>query len=276
MKKISILKLAVFIAATCASTASVAVEYRTAPSSPRPALIGPAALRNTVPVTTTTTTNVTVPETNITTETSETINIAVTGAKRACLSNPGNVWGDRMFSSNQGTLTTSVIPESDIPENNVCFAVVSMRSSDIPNLAMVAAPRFFQTETFIECGSWVSEQALNEAILDANKNSRIAATIVASIGGAAAGFFITDLITGKLIANRRDGAVNHTTKTEIQNQVNALKQADGEAYKNYRAAITALNAKCGTAPNLDERGPCMFGEGTNKIHVSEIAGFWAQ
>jgi len=270
MRKISILMISGLIAAVSASSVSAAV--RTVPSTHRPTAIGPG-IRNTVPVTTTTQTNIHVPETNITTQTTETINVEITGARRNCLSNPGNVWGDRMFASNQGVPTTSPIPESDIPENNVCFAVVSMRSADIPNLAMIAPPRFFQTGTFIECGSWVPTDALNEAILDANRTSRVAATIVASIGGAAAGFFLTDLIANRLLgatSDRRDGAVDHTTMAEIQSQINALRAADGPAWASYSAAIRSLNEVCQTNGNLDRRASCMFPD-TSGVHVSEIA-----
>ena len=267
MNKISILGVAGFMIAISVANLTASMAYRTAPTG-RPAITGPANQRNTVPVTTTTTINVSVPATDITTETSETINIQITGARVACLGNPGNVWGDRMFASNQGVPTTSLISESDIAENNVCFSAVSMRSADIPNLAMIAGPRFFQTGTFVECGSWVPTDTLNEAILDANKNQRLAATIVASIGGATAGFFLTDLIANKLLSltsNRSDVVTN----AEFRQQLQSLKDQNPTQWVAYYDAVTELAAPnaCGAQGN-ERNTSCLFADGN--VHVSQI------
>ena len=208
---------------------------------------GATNTRLTVPVTTTTTTNTHVPEVNDTQTAASTYEIDLNGQKAACLMTAGNVWANRLNASPDGVPATFPKTENPNAADNACFTLVSMQSSEIKNMGRFFPPRYFRQGDAVECGSWIDQQVLDDAILDSKKTGRIIGTIAASVGGAAIGVGITELIGRKFITGfegqkdyeRESKELLTSLKNDKRNPENAA------AYKNYEAAIQELVKLCG-------------------------------
>ena len=204
----------------------------------------------TVPVTTTIDTHIHVPEVNIehTTQTIHEINIE--GERAACLMTAGNVWASRMYSSSMGVPLGAVMSESIDPEQNVCFSTVSVRSTEIPNMARFFQPVRFQVGLPIECGSWLDEARLDEAILDARRSQRVAGTIAAGVGGAVVGIALTEAIGRNFI----DGWMGQQD-AELSQMLDTLAQNQCSAMRGYHAALYAKVDACNT-PGVVQPASC--------------------
>jgi hypothetical protein len=244
-----------FLVATFPFVAFGAPDYASGPTNSRVGVYGRAGPaptgRPTVPVTTTTTTTTSIPETNLTSETKTTVNVEIDAARNACLSTYGNVWASKFNSTPGGVPATTPMAEDPDPNNNVCFAVVSVKSDEIKNLGRFFPPRYFQTGVSLECGSWLDTAALDEAILDSKKGARTGWTIAASVVGAGAGFGLSDLLGQKVIKRGFNGQYDLDDKTKefYIAMKKDTKHGNDKKLEEYARAYKALGDACGWKPN---------------------------
>ncbi len=142
----------------------------------------------------------------------------------ACLKNNigiGNtfVWASKY--SNTGSYST-MVEDTENPENNVCFVLVGMRSEDTRVNTADVQPRYFEWGQTITCGDWIDKEKMRSRILDAKKSARTWGTVAGAVGSAGVGVGAMELFGNKLIG----GAV--------QGQV-ALKDKDIAAWYNSKA-----------------------------------------
>jgi hypothetical protein len=119
---------------------------------------------------------------------------AIDADRTACLMTPGNVWASKTYSSPAGIENAFGMVEDPVIGNNTCYSQVSMTSADIKDFSRFFGPRYFEKGGNLSCGSWLDEGAVDQAILDAKKGSRIGGTIAATFGGLAVGVGVTELI----------------------------------------------------------------------------------
>ena len=265
MKKISLLTIFGLITAVSASSLMAA---RFAPVNQRPAVFADPAARQMVHGQVTGT---------ITADVEEPITATVNFPRQQCLAVFGNFWASRAHASPMGipvamgpTLTEE-LDENGIAsaELNACFATVSMRSRTIDNINMIAPPLLFQTGMPLQCGSWVQEQVLNDAILDAGRSARVAGTIAAGIGGAAVGFVLTDLIANVWLGLTSDrGFATPAEEEELIRQLRNVRVNDAAAWNIYVARINTWNDVC-THPNCIAAG-CAANEACMQSGVSSV------
>jgi hypothetical protein len=206
-----------------------------------------AAGRPTVPVTTTTTTNISIPAVDETNTTSNTINVDISAARAACLMTAGNIWASKMNVSQDGISTDALFGEDAEPGNNSCFSAVSVRSRDIKNMGRFFPPRYFQVGGSAVCGSWLDEAALDDAILDAKKSARTAGTIAAAVGGAGLGVGLTELI-GQNIKGGKTAFMGQKGLDDRNKQLvslmKSLKKKNPGQWDKYSAAVKNLDDAC--------------------------------
>jgi hypothetical protein len=180
--------------------------------------VSPSLHRPTVPVTVTNTTNTYIPETNITNESTQTYDVDIDAERSACVGSYGNVWADKTYAMPDGVPASQALAAAEVPEDNMCYTLVSMKSSEIRDMGRFFPPRYFPTGRSLTCGVWLDGSAVDDAILDAKKGSRVGWTIAASIGGAALG------VTGAEV-------VGHTlAKDTFMQGQKALQRNDEKAF----------------------------------------------
>jgi len=215
---------------------------------------GRAAPAQGVPVTTTTTTNVFVPETSITNETVATFELDIDGRRAACLMTHGNVWASRLNANPFGIPLGGVLNEDPNPNNNVCFSVVSVSSSDIQNMGRFFPPRYFQSGTAVECGAWLDEAALDQAILDARRSGRVAGTIAAGVAGAVVGVTLTEII-GRQVGRGFRGQLDLEGDDQLASRLLVLKNDNSVQWAEYRRNVLALVEECRLFGDDQQRWP---------------------
>jgi hypothetical protein len=205
-----------------------------------------ATARPTVPVTTTTTTTITVPETNITNTNTSVAQVEIDAERTKCLSQFGNIWADKIHASPDGVPATYGLSEAANVEDNVCYSMVSVRSSEIQNMGRFFQPRYFKTGSAVECGKWLNKSEVDDAILDAKKTSRYVGTTLGVLGGAAAGVGLTELIGQTFFKQGFMGQAGlESESTELlKSQLTTLKREDGEAWRKYAEAVDNWRKEC--------------------------------
>ncbi len=107
------------------------------------------------------------------------------------------VWASR--NSNTSSYST-MIEDTENPENNVCFVAVSMQSKDSRVNISDIQPRYFAMGDVVNCGSWVDQGVLEKRILDGKKTVRVLSAVGAAVGGAALGVGAMEAFGNKLLA----------------------------------------------------------------------------
>lgn len=168
--------------------------------------------------------------------------------REACLNNNvgvGNtfVWASRY--SNSGSYAT-MQEDLENPENNVCFVKVDIKSTDSRIDVADMKSRYFQWGETIECGSWLSEDVLEQRILDAKKKGRTLATVGGAVGGAAVGVGAMELFGNKLIGGKVQGQKNEKlSETELlRSQLLAMKKNNDSRYTSFTNELRNLKTEC--------------------------------
>lgn len=187
----------------------------------------------------------------------------------ACLNNNigvGNtfVWASRYSdTSNYATMQEDV----DNPENNVCFAKVDIKSSDIKIDTSGIPSRYFQWGELINCGGWVDEEMLKQRILDGKKAGRTWATVGGAVGGAAVGVGAMELFGNQLIGGKVEGQKNKklTDAQRLRSQLLTLKQKDVQKYDAFVEDLKKFKEACAKAKNKtpEQEKKCSEFEGLN-------------
>lgn len=175
--------------------------------------------------------------------------------KQACLNNNigfGNtfVWASRY----SNTLNyTSMVEDVNNPENNVCFVLVEVKSSDSRVDTSDVQAKYFPMGQDITCGSWTDEDMLRQRILDAKKSGRTWATVGGAVGGAGLGVGIMELFGNELIGGRVEGQASLSGDRQLLAQLRALKVQDPTEFNRFMTALAELKSACESYPAGQEK-----------------------
>jgi hypothetical protein len=165
--------------------------------------------------------------------------------KMTCINNNigvGNtfVWASRY--SNPWAYT-SLIEDTENPDNNLCFVRVELKSADSKISVSDIEPAYYPLGTSISCGSWVRVD-LEKRILDAKKSARTWGTVAGVVGGAGVGVGAMELFGNRLIGGAVEGQRALEDEDLLRSQILVLKQNSDPQYKQLKDALTLLSAEC--------------------------------
>ena len=164
--------------------------------------------------------------------------------RNACINNNigvGNtfVWASRY--SNTLNYST-MIEDTENPQNNVCFARVEIKSDD-PKISVADIPaKYFMWGETIECGSWVDDKEMEQRILDAKKGARVGGIVASTVGGAGLGVGIMEAFGNRLIDGQVMGqkAKNLETIDLYKSQLLVMYDKDRGRYDEVVKALKIL------------------------------------
>lgn len=164
----------------------------------------------------------------------------------ACISNNlglGNtfVWASKYSdTSNYSTM----VEDTQNPENNVCFVLVGVRSEDDRIVTSDLPKKYFEWGQDVTCGSWIDDDMMEKRILDAKKTGRVLGTIGGGLGGATVGVGSMELFGNKLIG----GAVEGQKSLEgVDLLVSQIKSLEPQAKTKFCEKIQELVRACSGA-----------------------------
>lgn len=166
--------------------------------------------------------------------------------KAACIQNNigvGNtfVWASRYSNIND---YSTMIEDTENPENNTCFVKVSLKSAD-PKIDLGdIKSQYFEMGRNITCGSWVDEDNIEKRILDAKKNVRTWATVGGAVGGAAVGVGSMELFGNKLIGGKVEGQKALSQDELLRSQLLVLKKDNTAKYNEIMGHLESLKKAC--------------------------------
>ncbi len=157
--------------------------------------------------------------------------------REACIRNNigvGNtfVWASRYSDINN---YSTMVEDVEHPENNTCFVLVGLKSSDPRVDLSDIADKYFEMGRTITCGSWVDENLIEKRILDAKKKGRTWATVGGAVGGAALGVGSMELFGNKLIGGAVQGQKDErlSVQEQFRSYVLSLKDAERDSLIAY-------------------------------------------
>ena len=185
--------------------------------------------------------------------------------REACIRNNigiGNtfVWASRYSDiNNYATMVEDVIN----PENNTCFVLVGVRSTDSRVDLSDLPSKYFEMGRNISCASWVDEGKIESRILDAKKKNRTLATIGGVVGGAALGVGSMELFGNRAIGGSVMGQKALEGKELIRSQLLVMKKNDATQYNKLMEDVKQVKKACDKASNkypecVDERTKIYF------------------
>ena len=168
-------------------------------------------------------------------------------ARKACeANNVGTintfVWASR--NSNTSNYAT-MIEDTEHPENNACFALVSITSND-PKIDLSGVPsKYFEMGRGIVCGDWADSDDIEKRILKAKKTTRALATTGAVVGGIGLGVGAMELFGNKAIGSAVEGQAALSGAALLRSQLLTMKQkGQEEDYNNIVKQIREINSVC--------------------------------
>jgi len=166
--------------------------------------------------------------------------------KAACIQNNigvGNtfVWASRYSNTND---YSTMIEDTENPENNTCFVKVSLKSADTKIDLGDIKSQYFEMGRDITCGSWVDEDKIEKRILDAKKNVRTWATVGGAVGGAAVGVGSMELFGNKLIGGKVEGQKALSDDELLRSQLLVLKKDNSAKYNEVIEHLKSLKKAC--------------------------------
>lgn len=171
--------------------------------------------------------------------------------KEACLANNigvGNtyVWASR----NSDTSDYATMVEDFVnPENNTCFIKVEIRTND-PRIDMsgVSAKYFEWNRDPIKCGGWVSDEEMEQRILDAKKSGRVWGTVGATVASAGLGFGLMEAggnkIFGDKVMGQKELSGTELFKSRLEELRTSKDKDKNKDYESHRTAICDLKTVC--------------------------------
>ncbi|MBR1380805.1 MAG: hypothetical protein IJ560_04465 [Alphaproteobacteria bacterium] len=166
--------------------------------------------------------------------------------RNACLGNNigvGNtfVWASRYSNTSD---YSSMVEDTENPENNICFVRVELKSSDSRIDLSDITGRYFEMGRNIECGSWVDEEKLAKRILDAKKTARTWATVGGAVGGAGVGVGAMELFGNKLIGGAVQGQKALSGDDLFASQLMVLKKENKTEYDKIISELKSVKQEC--------------------------------
>lgn len=171
--------------------------------------------------------------------------------RAACLNNNIGIGNTFVWASKFSDTSNYALMQEDLdnPENNVCFVKVDLKSADgRVNMSDIPS-RYFEWGYDINCGSWVSEDLLQQRILDAKKSGRTWATVGGAVGGAAVGVGAMELFGNRLIGGKVEGQKNENLSQEqkkqlLQTQLLTLKKNGDPRYQTFIDELKKFKDEC--------------------------------
>ena len=136
-----------------------------------------------------------------------------------------------------------MIEDVENPENNTCFVLVGIRSSDSKIDLSDLPSKYFEMGKNITCGSWVDEDKIEQRILDAKKKNRTLATVGGALGGAALGVGSMELFGNRLIGGELMGQKEGSRTEQFYTYVGLMESGDRQNLKNYVSTMATECAK---------------------------------
>ena len=175
--------------------------------------------------------------------------------RTACIRNNigvGNtfVWASRYSDINN---YATMVEDIENPENNTCFVLVGVKSSDSRIDLSDLPSKYFEMGRNITCASWVDEDEIESRILDAKKKNRTLATIGGAVGGAALGVGSMELFGNRAIGGSVMGQKALEGKELIRSQLLVMKKNDTAQFNKLMDQIAKVKEMCkGTGNKYDE------------------------
>jgi len=171
--------------------------------------------------------------------------------RTACIRNNigvGNtfVWASRYSDINN---YATMVEDVENPENNTCFVLVGVKSSDSRIDLSDLPSKYFEMGRNITCASWVDEDKIESRILDAKKKNRTLATIGGAVGGAALGVGSMELFGNRAIGGSVMGQKALKGKDLIRSQLLVMKKNDSAQYEKLMAGVKEVKKACDSAGN---------------------------
>lgn len=151
------------------------------------------------------------------------------------------VWASRYSNSNN---YATMVEDVENPDNNVCFAKVSIKSNDSKINVSDIPSRYFELGQIVTCGEWADEDALRQRILDAKKTARTWATVGGVVGGAGIGVGAMELFGNTLIGGKVEGQEDLTTDEKLLSHLLVLKRDKDPQYYDFVTALKTLKTEC--------------------------------
>lgn len=168
----------------------------------------------------------------------------------ACIGNNvgiGNtfVWASKYSNTDS---YSSMIEDTNNPENNVCFVLVSVQSDDASIDTSDIKPKYFQWGNNVVCGSWIDEAKMESRILESDKTARVLGTVGGVVGGAGVGVGAMELFGNKLIGGAVQGqqqyADDKTSVNWYKTKACELKKKDIDTYNDFEKLAKELKQEC--------------------------------
>jgi hypothetical protein len=142
-----------------------------------------------------------------------------------------------------------MVEDVENPENNTCFVLVGVKSSDSRIDLSDLPSKYFEMGRNITCASWVDEDKIESRILDAKKKNRTLATIGGAVGGAALGVGSMELFGNRAIGGSVMGQKALKGKDLIRSQLLVMKKNDSAQYEKLMAGVKEVKKACDSAGN---------------------------
>ncbi|HOY47218.1 MAG TPA: hypothetical protein PLZ05_01275 [Alphaproteobacteria bacterium] len=227
---IVLISVSSFGAQTATDRRSMAVQWG---SAPRTTTVSKNQIRATTTTDATTTTAVAT---------------AIEQQKQACINNnigAGNtfVWASKYSNTSN---YSSMVEDTEVPENNVCFVRVDLKSSDSKVDISDIAPVYYPMGQSIVCGNWADSGKIKDRILDAKKSARTWGTVAGAVGGAGVGVGAMELFGNKLIGGKVEGQKDKklTQDEVLRSQLLVFKQDDKNGYDKLKMDLEELQEEC--------------------------------
>lgn len=166
--------------------------------------------------------------------------------KQACISNNigiGNtfVWASRYSNPDN---YSSMIEDTENPDNNVCFVRVEIKSNDPKISVDDISGKYFIMGNDITCGQWADTDTLRQRILNAKKSTRTWATVGGVVGGAGLGVGAMELFGNRLIGGAVEGQRSLSDDDLLLSQLLVLRDSNKTEYNAIVALLNTIKTEC--------------------------------
>lgn len=155
------------------------------------------------------------------------------------------VWASR--NSNTANYST-MIEDIENPENNACFALVTVTSND-PKIDLSGVPsKYFEMGRSVVCGDWADGDDIEKRILKAKKTTRALATTGAVVGGIGLGVGAMEAFGNKLLGksiSEVEGQAAMSDMELLRSQLLTMKQkGKTDEYEKIIGYMQTINTAC--------------------------------
>jgi hypothetical protein len=168
----------------------------------------------------------------------------------ACMSHASQRIGEFVWASRNGNNTnySLMVEDTEHPENNVCFAKVSVENRDERVDTDTIPARYFPLGQNVVCADWVPVEDLQARITEAGKSRRVLGAVSTSLAGAGIGVGISE---GAMAIAAKQGSKSslmgqHALEGQelLISEIKKIKQEDARKYTEIITKLQALDTAC--------------------------------